>query len=151
MATGASARQLLEEFKPWVRAYNAGAVFAGVGFGWWDAPAPRRAAPSKPRPPPPSSGEQPESRWKMAMAAALDASAERPPELGSLTRQLVITAPGFMLALRLGRRAREIGAGPGSLALAALPSLSCPLLLYLLGGYPTGAFLRAWSDGRLGS
>ncbi|CAK0877088.1 unnamed protein product [Prorocentrum cordatum] len=163
-AATAPARALLGEFAPWVRRYNAGAALLGVAFGAWDAPemrgrAPGAASPEAAAPDGPGAGMAPASapapggagavagppRGAAAAAAELPAA---PRELG-LWRTALLTAPGAALALQLGRRAREIGAPPSALALAALPSLSCPLLLYLLGGYPTGAVLRAWYDGRL--
>mmetsp|Transcript_282 Transcript_282/g.527 ORF Transcript_282/g.527 Transcript_282/m.527 type:complete len:131 (-) Transcript_282:131-523(-) len=127
MASKTAAWQLIEEFRPWVQRYNFGAAFLGVALGAWDGPA----CP----PPPPPSGSTPSL-----------ANVQHPNELGFF-RQLIITSPGVVLALRLGRRAREIGAPASALALAAVPSISCPLILYITG-YPTGVALRAWTEGR---
>merc|ERR1712129_365533 len=104
---GAAARQLLEEFRLWVKWYNVGAATLGIAFGAIDSPAVSSRA-ATPQPP------------------ALTWHAEHPKELG-FWRQLLLTTPGIMLALRLGRRARELAAPPSALVLAAGPALSVPL------------------------
>eukprot|EP00927_Polykrikos_kofoidii_P005497 TRINITY_DN12176_c1_g1_i1.p1 TRINITY_DN12176_c1_g1~~TRINITY_DN12176_c1_g1_i1.p1 ORF type:complete len:151 (+),score=30.67 TRINITY_DN12176_c1_g1_i1:271-723(+) len=146
MTTAALARQLLDECIPFVRRYNFGAAAFGVAMGWYDGPRPPKVQP------PPSPPQQDEQQPAMSAAQrsaelARRAMTEQPQELG-FVRQFILTSPGVVLALRLGRRARELQAPPRALALAALPSLSCPLLLYILGGYPTGAALRHWKDSR---
>merc|ERR1719203_2579904 len=122
-----------------------------MAFGFWDAAArPSATAGAVVQAPPAGlqEGEAlPESASEHAWRAAKNSVASPPQELG-FARQFLLTLPGVVLAMRLGRRAREINAPPAALAMAALPSLSCPLALYLLGGYPTGAALRAWVDGR---
>mmetsp|Transcript_33199 Transcript_33199/g.103507 ORF Transcript_33199/g.103507 Transcript_33199/m.103507 type:complete len:132 (-) Transcript_33199:89-484(-) len=128
MAAREAAWQLLEEFKPWVQRYNFGAALLGVALGSWDGPARQQPEPARP-----------ESTPGPFHAA-------HPNELGFF-RQLLVTTPGVALALRLGRRAREIGAPKSALALAALPSISCPLVLYI-SGYPAGVALRAWTQAR---
>mmetsp|Transcript_113556 Transcript_113556/g.331816 ORF Transcript_113556/g.331816 Transcript_113556/m.331816 type:complete len:129 (-) Transcript_113556:42-428(-) len=125
MGTKAAAWQLIEEFRPWVQWYNFGAAFVGVALGAWDGPACQQPLPE---------------------STATPSKAQHPSELGFL-RQLAVTSPGVALALRLGRRAREIGAPPSALAVAALPCISCPLILYI-SGYPTGVALRAWTQQR---
>eukprot|EP00929_Paragymnodinium_shiwhaense_P017276 TRINITY_DN126358_c0_g1_i1.p1 TRINITY_DN126358_c0_g1~~TRINITY_DN126358_c0_g1_i1.p1 ORF type:complete len:161 (-),score=19.64 TRINITY_DN126358_c0_g1_i1:196-678(-) len=159
MAAAGHARQLLEEFSPFVRHYNLGAALLGVGFGAWDRPVPRKKVEVLPVPTSVHSGLESDAEAAPSGVAApaqrpsiteiaRKAAHDQPKELGFL-RQLVLTTPGVVLAFRLGRRAREINAAPSALLLAAVPSLSCPLLLYILGGYPTGAILRSWWEGQL--
>merc|ERR1719221_1816925 len=101
MATSATAyaRQLLEEFKPWVRGYNISAALLGVAFGAWDAPPALSQLAPAPETAACSTATPAERAWHTTV------NAPRPPEVG-LARQLLLTAPGVVLALRLGRRAR---------------------------------------------
>lgn len=144
MTATAAARQLLTEFQPLVGGYSFAAVAFGTIFGACDAPS------SSKRPEGESAARE---RGGMSVAERLEASRsvvmESQPRELTFSRQLILTAPGIALALRLGRRAREIKAPPTGLALAAFPSLVCPLLLYLLVGYPCGVSLRALADGHL--
>eukprot|EP00928_Gymnodinium_smaydae_P080359 TRINITY_DN64072_c0_g1_i1.p1 TRINITY_DN64072_c0_g1~~TRINITY_DN64072_c0_g1_i1.p1 ORF type:complete len:159 (-),score=48.44 TRINITY_DN64072_c0_g1_i1:125-601(-) len=146
-AGGSFTRQLFVEFLPWVQGYNAGAFLLGLGCGYYDGtPAPPAPSPQGGSSASSSAPAVPERRLSPAEAAA-QALASPPRELG-FARQFVVTLPGVALALRLGRRARELGAPPRSLALVAAPSLAAPLLLYLLSGYPSGVALRAAWDAR---
>mmetsp|Transcript_15330 Transcript_15330/g.48186 ORF Transcript_15330/g.48186 Transcript_15330/m.48186 type:complete len:176 (+) Transcript_15330:91-618(+) len=172
MATAKAAWQLLEEFRPWVQRYNFGAAALGVALGAWDGPPHTQSQPEavpapgrvhlqpQPEGAPALGTEHPQPRQEGLVApgpeqpqpqpqseGALATWKTRPPDELSFLRQLLITTPGIALALRLGRRAREIGAPASALALAALPSISFPLVIYI-SGYPLGVGLRAWAQGR---
>eukprot|EP00933_Yihiella_yeosuensis_P084134 TRINITY_DN98527_c0_g1_i1.p1 TRINITY_DN98527_c0_g1~~TRINITY_DN98527_c0_g1_i1.p1 ORF type:complete len:156 (-),score=35.02 TRINITY_DN98527_c0_g1_i1:89-556(-) len=149
----ASAKVLLDEFAPWVRRYNIGAAVLGVALGAWDGPQKSKngIAPlafsntSSAKNAETSAEDSAGDSEKTNFQRALEAVKKHPPELGFF-RQFVLTTPGIILALKLGGRAQAMQAPPAALLLASVPSLSCPLLVYVLGGYPAGVFLRGWLE-----
>mmetsp|Transcript_73921 Transcript_73921/g.154052 ORF Transcript_73921/g.154052 Transcript_73921/m.154052 type:complete len:173 (+) Transcript_73921:87-605(+) len=167
----ALSKRLLEEFRPYVASYNLTAVCLGLVFGAMDGPRPVQTAlgdkASKALAAPDSDASaasegsaaatalasegisldanSTESPWDKAKKSAQHISDSQPQEL-TFVRQFLLTLPGIDLALRLGKRARAIGAPPTALLGAATPALGMPLVLYLIGGYPSGVALRGLYD-----
>lgn len=121
-----TAKVLLREFKTQGQLYSAFAGSLGLFFGAVDGPTLKPMERTvKPTEPVPGVKGVPEPR-----------------ELG-FWRRFLLTSPGVVLAFRLGLKAKDLKASSSSIALAVVPTVWGPLLLYLFA-YPAGVELNKY-------
>ena len=119
------AKMLFQEFKTQTQLYCAFASTLGLSFGLLDGPSRKVQVPAQSPEPTEATG------------------APEPRELG-FWRRFLLTSPGVVLAFRLGLRAKALQATGGSIALAVVPTVWGPLLLYLVIAYPAGVELNKY-------